>query len=115
MPSFLRFASAAIALLTATATGIAQGVAPRAQPAYPQGLQATTPGRPQTSGVAIQPERMAVVDPDKKLSAGDQVTIEIMEDREGGLPRIVTAAGELDVPPLGRVKVSGRTTAEAAS
>jgi len=42
-------------------------------------------------------ERMAVVDPDKKLSAGDQVTVEIVEDREGGLPRIVTATGELDV------------------
>ena len=56
-----------------------------------------------------------MVDPDKKLSAGDQVTVEIMEDREGGLPRVVTAAGELDVPPLGHVKVSGRTTNEAAS
>jgi protein involved in polysaccharide export with SLBB domain len=60
-------------------------------------------------------ERMAIVDPDKKLSAGDQVTVEIVEDREGGLPRVVTATGELDVPPLGRVKVAGRTATEAAS
>ena len=59
-------------------------------------------------------ERMAVVDPDKKLSAGDQVTVEIVEDREGGLPRIVTATGELDVPPLGRVRVAGHTATEAA-
>jgi protein involved in polysaccharide export with SLBB domain len=58
---------------------------------------------------------MAIVDPDKKLSAGDQVTVEIVEDREGGLPRVVTATGDLDVPPLGRVKVAGRTAAEAAS
>ncbi len=58
---------------------------------------------------------MSVVDPDKKLSAGDQVTLEIVEDREGGLPRVVTATGELDVPPLGRVKVSGKTAAEASS
>jgi protein involved in polysaccharide export with SLBB domain len=58
---------------------------------------------------------MQIVDPDKKLAAGDQVTVEIMEDREGGLPRVITAAGELDVPPLGRVKVSGHTTVEAAS
>ena len=56
-----------------------------------------------------------MVDPDKKLSAGDQVTVEIVEDREGGLPRVVTATGELDVPPLGRVKVSGRTVHEAAA
>jgi protein involved in polysaccharide export with SLBB domain len=65
--------------------------------------------------VGFSQERMAVVDPDKKLSAGDQVTIEIVEDREGGFPRVVTATGELDVPPLGRVKVSGRTATEAAS
>jgi protein involved in polysaccharide export with SLBB domain len=57
---------------------------------------------------------MEVVDPDKKLAAGDQVTVEILEDREGGLPRVVTATGELDVPPLGRVKVAGKTTAEAS-
>ncbi|HSI12914.1 MAG TPA: polysaccharide biosynthesis/export family protein [Chthoniobacter sp.] len=63
----------------------------------------------------MQQERMAMVDPDKKLSAGDQVTVEIMEDREGGLPRVVTATGDLDVPPLGRVKVSGRTATQAAS
>ena len=63
----------------------------------------------------VPQERMSVVDPDKKLSAGDQVTVEILEDREGGLPRVVTATGELDVPPLGRVKVSGRTATEAAA
>ena len=50
-----------------------------------------------------------------ELSAGDQVTVEIVEDREGGLPRLVTAAGELDVFPVGRVKVSGKTVAEAAA
>jgi len=60
-------------------------------------------------------ERMAVVDPDKKLTAGDQVTVEIVEDREGGFPRVVTATGELDIPPLGRVRVSGKTAAEAAA
>lgn len=59
-------------------------------------------------------ERMTSVDLDKKLSAGDLVTVEIVEDKEGGLPRMVTATGELDVPPLGRVKVSGKTAAEAA-
>jgi polysaccharide export outer membrane protein len=66
-------------------------------------------------GMGFPSERMSVVDPDKKLSAGDQVTVEIVEDREGGLPRVVTATGELDVPPLGRVKVSGKTATEAAA
>ncbi|MEI9896805.1 MAG: polysaccharide biosynthesis/export family protein [Chthoniobacter sp.] len=72
-------------------------------------------GLSQPGAGMMQQERMSIVDPDKKLSAGDQVTVEILEDREGGLPRVVTATGELDVPPLGRVKVSGRTAAEAAS
>jgi polysaccharide export outer membrane protein len=57
---------------------------------------------------------MAVVDPDKKLSAGDQVTVEIVEDKEGGLPRVITATGDLDVFPLGRVHVGGKTTSEAS-
>lgn len=119
MPSFLRFASVAVALLAITVTGKAQGFAPRAQPAYPTpggypgGIPAT--GAPQPGAGYMQQERMAMVDPDKKLSAGDQVTVEIMEDREGGLPRVVTATGDLDVPPLGRVKVSGRTATQAAA
>ena len=58
---------------------------------------------------------MQVVDPDKKLSAGDQVTIEIVEDKEGGLPRVVTAAGAIDIPPVGRFQVAGKTTTEAAA
>src|SRR5438045_850286 len=118
MPSFLRFASIAVALVTVSATGRAQGVAPQKtyspqgypQTTYPQGIPATglvPPG-------ATTMERMAGVDPDKKLSAGDQVMVEIVEDREGGLQRMVTATGELDVPPLGRVRVSGRTAVEAA-
>jgi len=119
MPSFLRFASFAVALLAISVTGRAQGLAPRPQ-AYPTGPGGYPGGIPAT-GVAqpaagyLPQERMAIVDPDKKLSAGDQVTVEIVEDREGGLPRVVTATGELDVPPLGRVKVAGRTATEAAS
>src|SRR5437868_5877822 len=119
MPSFLRFASLAVALLAITVTGKAQGLTPRAQAAYPNpggypgGIPAT--GMAQPGPGYLPQERMAMVDPDKKLSAGDQVTVEILEDREGGLPRVVTATGDLDVPPLGRVKVSGRTASQAAA
>jgi protein involved in polysaccharide export with SLBB domain len=117
MPSFLRFAIIASALLVVTVTGRGQGgwsPKPSAFPqtTYPGGIPATGITQP---GVGLMQERMAIVDPDKKLSAGDQVTVEIMEDREGGFPRVVTATGELDVPPLGRVKVSGKTAGEAAS
>lgn len=110
MPSYLiRFVSTVAALLIAVATGEAQGVVQNAQPASPAAALGTQP-----AGGYVQ-ERMSAVDPDKKLSAGDLVTIEIVEDREGGLPRVVTATGELDVPPLGRVKVSGKTAGQAAS
>lgn len=106
MPSLLTRISCFVAiLLAAQVTGRSQGV-PRAVPVSP-GFSAQPAYPPQ--------ERMQVVDPDKKLSAGDQVTIEIVEDKEGGLPRVVTAAGAIDVPPLGRVQVAGKTTTEAAA
>ena len=121
MPSFLRFASVAAVLLAVSITGRGQGIVARpATPGagYGGGIPATAGqqgiGYVQPGGGIVQ-ERMQVVDPDKKLSAGDQVTVEIVEDRDGGFPRMVTATGELDVPPLGRVRVSGKTATEAAS
>jgi protein involved in polysaccharide export with SLBB domain len=114
-------------LLTMPMTAGAQGFVPRAQPAGPQGMQPQPgyqPGYPQQGyqpgypqpGMGYQPQpQMSVVDPDKKLSAGDQVTLEIVEDRAGGFPRVVTATGELDVPPLGKVRVSGKTATDAAA
>ena len=107
---FLCYAGVFAVWAAALATGNAQSVAPRAQPVAPMGM----------GGMGMQPgmglmERASTVDPDKKLSAGDQVTLEIVEDKEGGLPRVVTAAGDLDVPELGRVNVAGKTTAEAAA
>jgi polysaccharide export outer membrane protein len=127
MPSSLiRYCSLAafLALAAAPVAVHAQGYAPRApmapvaQPVQPGMVQpGVQPGYP--SPYASTPyapvERMSVVDPNKKLSAGDQVTVEIVEDRDGGFPRVVTATGELDVPPLGRVRVSGKTASEAAS
>jgi protein involved in polysaccharide export with SLBB domain len=106
MPDCLfRSLSLVAALCAAEVTAAAQAI-PRAVP---------VPGRP---GMYAQPgypagERMEAVDPDKKLSPGDQVTYEIVEDKDGGIPRVVSATGELDVPPLGRVKVAGKTTREA--
>jgi len=127
MTKTLRFATVLAVFLTAEMVGRGQGV-PRAQAVSPGG-SAQAPGAASTFGsqpsIGTQPstfgsqpggfgERMAVVDPDKKLSAGDQVTVEIVEDNEGGLPRVVTATGDLDVFPLGRVHVGGKTTTEAS-
>jgi len=107
MPNPLfRFASLVAVLFAAQLTGRSQGVVPRAIPVNP-GYSAPPAYAPQ--------ERMQVVDPDKKLSAGDMVTLEIVEDREGGLPRVVSAPGAIDVPPLGRVQVAGKTTTEASA
>jgi protein involved in polysaccharide export with SLBB domain len=124
MPSFLRFATLTALLLAVSTPGKAQGlvpqpqIAPQSRPAYSMpGSGYPAGGFPATGYPAggMQQERMSIVDPDKKLSAGDQVTVEIVEDREGGLPRMVTAGGELDVPPLGRIKVAGHTVTEAAA
>lgn len=119
------FAAVAAALLIPV-VGYSQGFAPRPsgpqmttqpggyQPGYQPGYPAQ-PGYPQAQpGYQPQPS-MSVVDPDKKLSAGDQVTVEIVEDRVGGYPKVVTATGELDVFPLGKVRVSGKTANEAAA
>jgi len=53
------------------------------------------------------------VDPNKKLNVGDAVSVEILEDQDGAVPRQVSPTGEIDVFPLGRVKVAGKTTTEA--
>lgn len=108
MPSCLtRYFWLSAACCAVEVTAAAQGV-PRAVP---------VPGRPGMYPQQGYPagERMEAVDPDKKLSPGDQVTYEIVEDKDGGIPRVVSATGELDVPPLGRVHVAGKTTREASS
>lgn len=88
---------------------LGQSTAPRAEAVRP-----SYPVYPQTGGFPSA-ERMESVDPDAKLGPGDELTIEIEQDREGGFPRLVSATGEIDVPPFGRVKVAGKTTAEAAA
>ena len=107
MPSFLiRLTGLVAVLVAAQLTGRSQGVAQRAVP--------VGTGYSAQPGYAPQ-ERMQVIDPDKKLSAGDMVTLEIVEDKEGGLIRVVTAPGAIEVPPLGRVQVAGKTTTEASA
>lgn len=123
--SLIRIAGFVAAVVVVPAIVQAQAIAPRGVPVSPQSAPGYAvpgyaqpgyqPGYGQPGAGYAQPERMSVVDPDKKLSAGDEVTVEIVEDREGGLPRVVSATGELDVPPLGRVRVSGQTAADAAS
>ncbi len=63
-------------------------------------------------GLAAPPApayRQTAADPDKPLHVGDQVTLEIVEDKTGPVQKVVTATGDLDVQPLGRVHVSGKS------
>lgn len=84
-----------------------------AQGALPRGENPRGPAGAAQPPAYFPQDRMEVVDPDKRLAAGDELTLEIEEDREGGFPRMVSAIGEIDVPPLGRVKVAGKTAVQA--
>src|SRR5207249_441754 len=103
------FAGIFVALLMAKVTALGQSTAPRGE-----AVRAGVPGYPQGNYFAPA-DRMESVDPDAKLGPGDELTIEIEQDREGGFPRLVSATGEIDVPPYGRVKIAGKTTGEAAA
>lgn len=109
MPRFRSpFAVLFVGLFLAEVTVLAQSTVPRGEAIRP-----APGGYPQAGSFPV--ERMESVDPDAKLGPGDELTIEIEQDREGGFPRLVSATGEIDVPPHGRVKVAGKTTAEAAA
>ena len=114
MPRFwFAFTGLTIALLAAGETSLAQqqqGFAPRAEPVRPPGS-----GQQPQGNYYAAPERMTAVDPDAKLAPADMITLEIEQDREGGFQKRVSATGEIDVPPYGRVKVAGKTTSEAAA
>jgi polysaccharide export outer membrane protein len=95
----------AAALVATPMSVLGQGAVPRGEPTRPSGAV--------TSPAYFPQDRMEVVDPDKRLAAGDEITVEIEQDREGGFPKVVSATGEIDVQPVGRVKVAGKTTVEA--
>ena len=55
-----------------------------------------------------------IVDRNTKLTAGDEVTIKILEDRDPSpLRTIVSDTGEVELNGLGRVAVNGRSSSEA--
>jgi protein involved in polysaccharide export with SLBB domain len=56
-----------------------------------------------------------MVSRDTKLTAGDEITITVREDRDPPLRTAVTDTGEIELNGLGRVYVAGKTTAEAQS
>lgn len=104
----IRYFSSAAISLALLSTVRAQGVVPRAEPVTP----IASAGGGQTS----QEKTSSVIDPDRKLQPGDQVSLVIVEDNEPAPTlKAVSAAGELDISPLGSVKVAGMTAAQASS
>src|SRR5687767_11873615 len=115
----IRFAIFTAALWMAAMTGEAQQITRRAEPVSSgqgpfEGAGAAGAAVP-TAPAASPAERSLLVDQNKKLSVGDVVSVEIMEDRDAPVSKVVTATGDLDVPPLSRVRVVGKTTREAAA
>jgi protein involved in polysaccharide export with SLBB domain len=55
-----------------------------------------------------------VLDDKYKLSAGDRVSIQILEDRDPAKSLLITDSGELDVPYIGRVVAANKTCKQLA-
>ena len=104
----IRLLSLAVTLLASGISGGAQEIVRRAERAPQSAIY-----EPQTAMPASQGSRTILVDPNRRLGVGDQVSIEIVEDREGPTSRLITATGDLEIPPLDRVHVAGKTTSEA--
>ena len=62
----------------------------------------------------VSAEAMAKLDDRQKLAVGDQVSFKIAEDREESKRLVVSDAGEIEVPYIGRHKVNEKTCAQAA-
>ena len=103
--------SLAVAILALTVSGTAQETVRRAESVNPGAAYDGASPAP----MATVTQRTVLIDPNKRLGVGDQVAIEIVEDREGPISRLITATGDLEVPPLDRVHVAGKTTTQAAA
>ena len=101
----------AVAIVALPMDSGAQEAVRRAELVNPRGSIDASVG----ASMATITQRAVLIDPNKRLGVGDQVAIEIVEDREGPTSRVITATGDLEVPPLDRVHVAGKTTGEAAS
>jgi polysaccharide export outer membrane protein len=91
----------------------------------PQNARAVPPGPVQEpsqkaagatpSAEPALPVQAGVKDSSRALGIGDQVTFEIVEDKEVPIAKRITDTGELDVPYIGRVHATGKTCEQVAS
>ena len=84
----------------------------------PARAQATSQPQPQAQSASAQTSLTPNVnlytsidslDDKQKLNAGDHVSFRVIEDKDDPKSLVVTDAGELDIPYLGRVKASDKT------
>lgn len=96
-------------------TGWSQSAVPRAQAASGNGFGGQGFGAfDAPAAVPVRPDLMA--DPDRKLTVGDELSFEIVEDHEPApQAKRVSASGDVDIYPVGGIRVAGLTTAQAAS
>jgi protein involved in polysaccharide export with SLBB domain len=79
-----------------------------------QTVPEAAPGR--TNGpAAAPPAGMNSLDDKHRLSPGDKISFQILEDRDPAKSLTVTDSGELDVPYVGRTPVTGKTCRELAA
>lgn len=122
--------NASVLVLAAVLLALA-GLAPRALGAQPDRLRnANTNGSPRNAANNIQAakpvsgtnavqnletNRMNDLDDQYKLAIGDHLTFRIIEDEEDPKSILVTDAGEIEVPYLGRYPVVGKTCKQLAA
>src|SRR5712671_6624452 len=70
---------------------------------------------PSAEPAAIPRAGGMTVSRDTKLTAGDEITVKIVEDRDPVLPTIVTDTGEVQINGLGSVYINGKSSMEAES
>ena len=101
-------------LLTLTTVSVAQSdVLGTSRPSRGVTRPAGTDAEIPTAPASIPNAGGMTVSRDSKLTAGDQISLKIVEDHDPELLTMVTDTGEVEVNGLGRVMVSGRTTNEA--
>jgi protein involved in polysaccharide export with SLBB domain len=112
----LRIATLTMGAAIASSPAWAQDIR-RAEPAARNPLPPINSSGYSTGPSAIERSSMSAVpvDPNKRLAVGDIVSVEIVEDREAPTMRRITATGDLDMSPLGRIRVAGKTTSEVES
>lgn len=112
----LRLLLAGVLLPNLLATSIWSQNAHDAGRALPGNIPAAqTTGTASSASPSPAAAAHVAADSSRALGVGDQVTLEIVEDKSAPLTKRITDTGELDVPYIGRVRATGKTCDQLAS